>query len=185
MVSFHLFCFIWARTDIVLVVVCWRFETIHPETWVNMAKSLMVFRVGLMTLKLLVLHLQFIVHTGICATVIYLQMHNKCLVFAARCSSLARHLLWRRGYLCVPYVDVLCPNGEATLHRATLNRATVKRRQFTGRQVTAATDNRVPFNRATHHRAGSRHRRHHFIIIYLLNDKGRAENLGSRLVKCY
>jgi len=30
--------------------------------------------------------------------------------FAARRNALARHLLWRRGCLCVCLVDVLCPN---------------------------------------------------------------------------
>jgi len=31
-------------------------------------------------------------------------------VFAADASALGRHLLWRRGCLCVGHVDVLCPN---------------------------------------------------------------------------
>ena len=44
-----------------------------------------------------------------------------------------------------------CRTGAATLHRAT-----VKRRQFIGRQLTRATDNRVPFHRATLHRASRR-----------------------------
>jgi len=48
----------------------------------------------------------------ICQLIIIFCHRN--LVFAARCSALAQHLLWRcrslSVCLCVCYIDVLCPN---------------------------------------------------------------------------
>jgi len=37
-------------------------------------------------------------------------MNLRCHFIASRRSALGRHLLYRRGCLCVCHVDILCPN---------------------------------------------------------------------------
>jgi len=72
-----------------------------------------------------------------------------------------------------------CETGGRLFLRR-IDAATAIRRQFTGRQFTAATDNRVPSNRATLHQAGSRHHHHHFIISSLICSMTKVQSIDYK-----